>query len=54
MMTIDPGVKLISPQCINYFRRQIENNQTCIPYSTEAVNQFVLDVFNIDQTNNQV
>jgi hypothetical protein len=54
MMAHDPGVKLTSPQCINYFRRQLENNTTCIQYSIEAVNQFVLGVFNIDQTDYRV
>ncbi len=53
MMAHDPNIKLISPYCINYFRRKLENNLTCIRYSTETVNQFVLEVFNVDQTDQQ-
>ncbi|CAF1286661.1 unnamed protein product [Rotaria sp. Silwood1] len=51
MMTHNPCIKLILPECINYFRRQLENNLTCIRYSTETLNQYVLEVFNIDLTN---
>ncbi|CAF3214972.1 unnamed protein product [Rotaria sp. Silwood2] len=54
MMTHDPCIKLISPECINYFRRQLENNLTCIRYSTEIVNRYVLEVVNIDQTNYRI
>jgi len=53
MMANDPSIKLNSPDCINYFRRKLENNLTCIRYSTETVNQFVLEVFNLDQTDQQ-
>ena len=54
MMAHDPSVKLVSPDCINYFRRQLENNSTCIEYSTETVDRFVCDVFNNDQTNYRI
>ncbi|CAF1242489.1 unnamed protein product [Rotaria sordida] len=54
MMTHDPCIKLILPECINYFRRQLENNLTCITYSTETVNRYVLEVFNVDQTNYRI
>jgi hypothetical protein len=50
IMANDPSIKLISPECMNYFRRKLKNNVNCIRYSTETVNQFVLEAFNIDQT----
>lgn len=54
MMAIEPGIKLISPDCVNYFRRKLENNISCIRYSAETVDQFVSEVFNIDQTHNRI
>ncbi|CAF1459688.1 unnamed protein product [Adineta steineri] len=54
MMSNIPSIKLMSPECIKYIRRQVENNQTCIRYSTETVNRFVLDIFNIDQSEHRI
>ena len=54
MMTNDPNVKLTAPDCINYFRRKLENTSTCIRYSNETVTQFVLEAFNNDQTDYRI
>lgn len=54
MMAIDPGIKLNSPTCINHFRRKLKNTTNYIRYSTDIVEQFVLEVFNTDQTSHRV
>jgi hypothetical protein len=50
MMATDPSIKLSSPKCINYFRRELDNSSTCIRYSMETVDRFVKDSINLDQT----
>ena len=54
MMTHDPNIKLRSPECINYFRRKLENAETSIRYSSETVDRFVSEVFNIDLTDHRI
>lgn len=51
MMAHDPHVKLTKPYCINYFRRRLETTNTCIPYSSAIVDEFVVEIFNNDMTN---
>ena len=48
MMAHDPYVKLTTPPCLNYFRRLLSDSVTCIRYSTEALDQYVTDLFNLD------
>ena len=50
MMRYDPHIKLMFPDCINYFRRKLEASDTFLRYSNEIVDQFVAEVFNLDQT----
>jgi hypothetical protein len=54
MMAYDPNIKLTSPTCINYFRQKLEHNVTSIRYSSEIVDQFVSEVFNIDVTDHRI
>ncbi|UJR28707.1 hypothetical protein I4U23_009936 [Adineta vaga] len=54
IMSNDPGIKLSTPICINYFRRRLENSPTCIRYSNQIVHEFMLDAFNADQSHNRI
>lgn len=54
MMTYDPQVKLIYPDCINYFRRKLNQSDTVIRYSNEIVDQLVREVFNNDATDQRI
>lgn len=54
MMAYDPNIKLISPACINHFRRKLDHHVTSIPYSSEIVDQFVFEVFNIDVSDHRL
>ena len=48
MMIIDPGVKLSSSPCSNYFRHLLQNTNHSVRYSTEKVHDFVAELFNLD------
>lgn len=50
MMKYDPHVKLMSPDCIDYLRRKLNDNDTFPRYSSDTVDQLVREVFNLDQT----
>ena len=53
MMSHDPNVKLTTPDCLNYFRRLLHESVPCIQYSTNALDQYVVDLFNIDATDHR-
>lgn len=53
-MTHDPSIKITWPECLNYFRQKLKNTANCITYSTEAVNKYVSEVFNIDLTSHMI
>lgn len=54
LMTHDPSIKITSPDCLNYFRRELKNTTNCIKYSTKTVNKYVSEVFNIDLTGHMI
>jgi hypothetical protein len=53
MMSHDPSVKLIAPDCLNYFRRLLYDSVTCIRYFSDALDQYVADLFNKDATDHR-
>lgn len=49
-MAHDPHVKLTEPYYLNYFRRKLETTNICIRYSSNIVDEFVVELFNNDMT----
>lgn len=52
MMIVDPGVKLRSPDCLNYFRCLLNTTDRCVKYSTEKVQELTRELFNHDLSEN--